>query len=119
VPGASSGHAVFVIDEASIVQVHDELQGRMAVHLDITTSDGTRTGYAEARVSRNQTFSNDRPNAMRATLDELVQQMMGDMNVEFEFQVRRSLRAYLQTTAPTASEPQQVQTEDLAPPPKP
>lgn len=112
----SSGRAVFVIDESSILAVRDRLEGRMTVHLDVTTSDGSRSGYAEARVSRSRTFENDGPNALRASLDALVTQMMTDMNVEFEFQVRRSLRAYLTTTTPVAPPPAPIQSEDLSAP---
>jgi hypothetical protein len=39
------------------------------------------------------------------------------MNVEFEFQVRRSLKEYLQDTATVAPPPAPLQTQDLAPPP--
>jgi uncharacterized protein (DUF2267 family) len=90
----------------------------MVVHLDVMTSDGAKTGYAEARVSRTSTFDNDGPNATRAALNTLVNQMMTDINVEFEFQVRRTLRDYLEKTAPAAPAPKPIQSEDLAPPPK-
>ncbi len=112
----SSGRAVFVVDEASIVQVRDRYEGRMVAHLDVTTSDGTRSGYAEARVQRSSGFTKDGPNATRAALNTLITQMMTDMNVELEFQVRRSLRAYLAVTTPASSPPAAIQTEDL---PKP
>jgi hypothetical protein len=42
--------------------------------------------------------------------------MMSDMNVEFEFQVRRSLKEYLQDTATAVPTPAPVQSQDLAPP---
>lgn len=112
----SSGRAVFVVDEASIVQMRDRYEGRMVAHLDVATSDGTRSGYAEARVQRSTAFIKDGPNATRAALNNLVTQMMVDMNVEFEFQVRRSLRSYLTTTTPAAPAPAAIQTEEL---PKP
>lgn len=112
----SSGRAVFVVDEASISQVRDRYEGRMVAHLDVSTSDGTRSGYAETRVQRSSAFSKDGPNATRAALNTLVTQMMVDMNVEFEFQVRRSLRSYLTTTTPAAPAPAAIQVEEL---PKP
>ncbi len=112
---ASSGRAVFVVDQASIVNDRDKLKGTFAVHLDVTTSDGNRTGYAEARVSRTADYENDGPNATRAALDGLVSDLMKDMNVEFEYQIRRSLRAYLSTgnAPPPVAKP--VQSEDLSP----
>ncbi len=113
----STGRAVFVIDEASVIQNGDQFEGRMTVHLDITTSDGSRSGYAEARVSRIRTSTNSGPNAVRAALGELVNQMMTDMNVEFEFQIRRSLRPYLME-APQAADPapSPIQSENLGAP---
>lgn len=113
----STGHAVFVIDEATIYQVRDKYEGKMTVHLDVTTSDGARSGYAEARVTRTRSITNDGPNATRAELNDLITQMMADMNVEFEFQVRRSLGSYLQSDAPAGVvPPPPIQTEDLTPP---
>lgn len=112
----SSGRAVFVVDEASIVQVRDRYEGRLIAHLDVSTSDGARSGYAEARVQRSSAFTRDGPNATRAALNNLVTQMMVDMNVEFEFQIRRSLRSYLATTTPAAAAPAAIQSEELAKP---
>ena len=37
IPGGTSGRAVFVIDDASIVQTHENYLGSFAVHLDVTT----------------------------------------------------------------------------------
>jgi hypothetical protein len=114
--GGPPGRAVFTIDDASIVQVRDKYEGRFVVHLDVMSSDGTRSGYAEARVSRSQTIERDTPNAQRAELAEMVDKMMSDMNVEFEFQVRRSLRSFLMGNGPVEPLPKPIQTEQLAPP---
>ena len=114
----SSGQAVFRVEEASIVPSKDKLAGSFAVQLEVATSDGSKTGYAEARVSRTIDYDNDAPNATRATLDKLVNQMMADMNVEFEYQVRKSLRAYMQVGGSAAPAPviaAPVQTETLSP----
>ena len=109
--GGSSGRAVFVIDEARIVRASSRLEGFMAVHLDVLTTDGTRAGFAEARVSRAATARGD----LRTALYDLTRQMLDDMNVEFEFQVRRSLREWLQdpTTAPA---PAPVEQQELRAP---
>jgi hypothetical protein len=112
----ASGQAVFVIDQASIIQVRDRYEGRLTAHLDVASADGTRSGYAEARIQRSNAITKDGPNATRAALNFLLTQMMSDMNVEFEFQVRRSLKAYLTTTTPTAPAPATIQTEDLTAP---
>jgi hypothetical protein len=117
IPGGSSGRALFVIDDASIQQSRDFYEATFAVHLDISTSDGVRSGYAEARVSRRRAINDDSPNGVRAELYELVKQMMADMNVEFEFRVNRALHDYLQTTAPAVPDAGPVERQELAPPP--
>ena len=112
---------MFVIDDASIVQLRESYQGNFAVHLDVLGPDGTRSGYAEARVARTHVINDDSPNGVRAELYDMVKQMMSDMNVEFEYQVQKSLRDDLQTTAPAAPGPAPVEQQDLtspaAPPP--
>jgi len=119
IAGGTSGRAVFVIDDASIVQSRDTYQGSFAVHLDVSTSDGTRSGYAEARVARTRSISDDGAGQVRADLYAMVRQMMTDMNVEFEYQVNRSLHDYLQTTAPAAPPPGPVEQQDLTSPANP
>jgi len=111
-PGGSLGRAVFVIDEALITRIPDGLEGTLAVHLDVLTSEGTRSGFAEARVSRRAVgIGRD----LRGALYDMTRQMMDDMNVEFEFQVRRSLRDWLQE-ATTAPPPPPVQQQELTTP---
>ena len=112
-PGGSSGRAVFVVDEAAITEGSGGLNGVMAVRLDVLTTEGTRAGFAEARVSRRRTGA--RGEDLRTALYELVREMMDDMNVEFEFQVRRGLRDWLQE-ASTAPAPAPVGREELATP---
>ena len=115
-PGGTTGRAVFVILDATIRRSGRSLDGAMAVRLDIVAADGTRAGYADARVERRQTGV---PERSRRAVYDLVRQMSDDMNVELEFQIRRSLRDWLQvpTTAPA---PAPVEQQDLAqPPPRP
>lgn len=116
VAAGTSGQASFVIDDASIVQSRDKYQGTFAVHLDISTSNGTHSGYAEARVLRTRNIDDDSPEGERAELYALIKQMMSDMNVELEYQIRRSLHDYLLTGAPAAPAPAPVQQQELAPP---
>lgn len=111
-PGGSLGRAVFVVDQALISRIPDGLEGALTVHLDVLTSEGSRAGFAEARVSRRAVgIGHD----LRAALYDITRQMMDDMNVEFEYQVRRSLRDWLQepTTAPP---PPPVEQLPLSPP---
>ena len=116
--GGSGGRAVFVIDQADVRRGTGGLDGRMAVHLDIYAGGEQRVGFAEAQVVRRR-VSTDMGEDSRAVLYEFVTQMTADMNVEFEFQVRRSLKEYLQDTATAAPLPPPVQAEALAPPVRP
>lgn len=118
VPAGGTGAATVTIDDASLIRQTDRFEAIFAVHLDIHNADGTRTGYAEARVVRTHTISDYSPPAVRQALYDLVKATMGDMNVEFEFQIRRSLKDWLQPSAPVAPQPPPVDQQPLAPPPK-
>ena len=116
VAAGSAGRAVFVIDTAALRRVSGGIEGTLAVHLDVFAGQGgDRSGYAEARVARRRT-SNDTNEDSRAVLYDFTKQMLDDMNVEFEFQVKRSLKDWLQAAAGTAPPPPAVQTESLPPP---
>lgn len=119
IPVGASGHALFVIDDASLIQRPGQYEGLLQVHLDVSTSDGAKSGYAKASVSATRTYSNPSAEAAHVALHELVKKMMADMNVELEFQVRKTLRDYLQAGPEKAAPAQPVQSQDLAPPPKP
>jgi hypothetical protein len=114
--GGGSGRAVFTIVDASLLRGRGRIDGSLAVRLTATSGDGARSGYAEARVVRTLTLPDDDPATLRDALYKLVKQAMDDMNVEFEFQVRRSMRDWLQTTSDNAPPPPPVQSQDLPPP---
>ncbi len=105
----SSGQAVFVILDASLIRKGDTITGSMAVELDIYTSANTRAGFAEARVSRTRSGDLD---DLPAALYDMTKQMMDSMNVEFEFQLRRSLRDWLQPVGAAVPVPVQQQPLD-------
>jgi hypothetical protein len=93
------GSAQFVIDQASIVRgAGGALYGQMAVHLDILTAAGARAGYAEARVSR-QHLPGSEPENPQTLLYTITRQMAEAMNVELEYQMRRSMTDILVTTS--------------------
>ena len=108
--GGSGGRAVFTITDARIVRGGSALNGTMGVRLDIFPAEGQRSASAEARVSR-QTTGIDR-DRLRPALYDMTRAMLDDMNVEFEFQLRRSLKDWLQDTAP-APPPPRVEQQDL------
>jgi hypothetical protein len=119
VAAGSAGRAAFVIDQASLRRTPGGIEGTMAIHLDVFAGPGSeRAGYAEARVARRRTSTNTNEDP-RAVLYDFTVQMMNDMNVEFEFQVKRSLRDWLQgTAAGAAPPPEPVQAQDLSAPAK-
>ena len=108
----SSGRAVFVIQEASLIRQRNMLLGSFAVQLDVYTSADTRAGFAEARVSRTYTGDLD---DLTAKLYDITTEMMDTMNIEFEFQLRRSLRTWL---LPEGAVQPPVQQEPLVAPPR-
>lgn len=109
--GGATGRAVFVIDTAQVDQSSRGLTGLMAVRLDILTAEGVRAGFAEVRVSRSATTDGD----LRGALYDLTRQMMDDMNVELEFEIRRSLRDWLQDPS-AAPPPAPVEQQELPAP---
>ena len=118
IPGGGDGQATVTIDDASLTRVGDRFEASFAVHMDIHNGDGTRSGYAEAKVARTRTIGNYSPEAVRQALYDLEKAAMGDMNVEFEYQIRHSLGDWLQTTAPAAPPPPPVEQQNLGTPEK-
>lgn len=106
---ATAGAANFVVDQASIVrQPNGTLSGVLSVHLDITTPTGASAGYAAAEVERQHIPGSD-PENLQNNLYDLTKQMMDAMNVEFEFQLRKTLSSWLVTgnavPAPVVAQP--------------
>lgn len=113
-PGGAAGTAKVTIEDASIVRTDDQLEGSLAVRLDVANGDGTQTGFADARIARSRTMAGE---DSRVVAGKLERQMMADMNVEFEYQVRKSLKDWLQVTAPEVPPAAAIQSQDLPPPP--
>lgn len=114
--GGATGRAAFVVDQASVTQSGESLSGVMAVHLDVLRPDGGRSAFAEARVTRQASLP--RRTELPGALYDMTRAMMDDMNVELEFQARRSLRDWLQS-AETAPAPAPVQQQNLSAPGQP
>ncbi|GEB36892.1 hypothetical protein GLI01_09270 [Gluconacetobacter liquefaciens] len=117
----TTGGAVFTIDRASILhQPGGTLEGQMDVHLDVSSPNGQHAGYAEAHVRRTfgSTASDSDGNAdSPANLYAITSQMMKDMNVELEFQIRHHLTDWLVDTAGTS--PSAIQQQQLGVPGSP
>ena len=101
--------AIFVIEDASLTRQKDTVVGNFAVQLDIYNTPTTRAGYAQASVS--STYTGDLDD-LPSRLYGMTKDMMDRMNVEFEYQVRRSLGSWLLTAgAPQAPVEQQPLTQ--------
>lgn len=117
VPAGAAGRAVFTVQQASITDTDGLLHGLFRVRVDIFTSDGQRAAFADAAVARTGTAPDrDDNEAMRAALYGFTRQMMSDMNVELEYQLRRSIGDWLKTGAALAPPPIPVQQQPLAAP---
>ena len=110
------GRASFVIDDASIIRSPRQYEGSLAVRLDVADDSGTSLGHAGARVTRTRDVTGEDPEQVRADLYALVRDMMRDMNVEFEYQVRRAMKNMLEATNPEVPPAGPVQSEDLGAP---
>jgi hypothetical protein len=100
-----AGRAVFVILDAALIRLKDTINANFAVELNIYTGPNERAGYADASVT--STYTGDLDD-LPGQLYDITKSLMDRMNVEFEFQVRRSLRSWLLPGgAPTAPVQQQ------------
>lgn len=88
----------------------------MACRIEVMSADGGRLGFAEAEARRSQTVAEGASATARSrAAEEVVRLAMESLNVEFEFQTRRALRAWLvEGSQPLTPAP--VEREDLARP---
>lgn len=105
----SSGRAVFAIDDASLLRQGDLITGTMSVELTILGPSGARQGFARATVIRQLVGARGN---ISAALYRFTREMMDQMNIEFEYQVRHALGAWL---LPEGNVPAPVRAEPLAP----
>ena len=81
--------------------------------LELRSAEGELRGFAEAEVRRDLTQPAADEAARARNADAIVRQAMADLNVEFEFQVRRNLRATLMDTERAAPTREPVEQETL------
>jgi hypothetical protein len=109
--------AVFAILDATLTREGDVVLGSLAVSLTILNGSGTQIGFAEARVQSRHT---GQLNHLRTVLYDLTKSMMIDMNIEFEYQIRRNLRNWLtNTVAPESPVEQAPLGQSPSQPPQP
>jgi hypothetical protein len=107
-PAGLTGSGEFVVDQASIIRgPGGVLNGLLAVHLSLFSAAGAQTGFAEARVT-SQHVPGSEPENLQGQLYDMTKKIMDDMNVELEFQIRRSLRQWLVTGETTPAPVMQV-----------
>jgi hypothetical protein len=109
----TSNKAVFAILDGSLTRDGDVVIGSMTVALTILDDNGTQLGYAEARVQSRHTGET---NHIRPVLYDMTKSMMSDMNIEFEFQIRRNLKDLLTTGAAPGAPVEQAPLDQ--PPPR-
>lgn len=96
-----------------VAEPGERLTCRLNARLEVLSGAGQRVGFVEAEARRSHTLgSGSSQEARRRAAEELVRQAMEELNVEFEFQVRRALRPWLvEAVAPAV--PGAVEREDL------
>lgn len=93
----TAGRAVFAVTAAGLQRGQGRLACLLACRLEILAETGERLGFVEAQAQRVLTGAEAaRPRAA----DALLRRTMDDLNVEFEYQIRRNLRDWLVATAP-------------------
>lgn len=108
-----SGRAVFVIEDASIVRGQHDYEASLAVRLDIADDADNLLGQAPARVVLVRPVGGESERAMRDDLYVLVRDLMAEMNVEFEYHIRHSLRGILHQATEVAPESRPLDTSPL------
>lgn len=93
----STGLAVFAVTQAQLVEGRESLSCLLGCRLEIRSALGSRLGFVEAQSRR----AVNGPEAERPRAPEaLLRRTMDDLNVEFEFQVRRNLRDWISAVVP-------------------
>lgn len=124
VPVGTTGRARFMVDSATLIrevasagglfaQQTERLTCMIHVRVEILGNDGRRVGFTEAEVRRSATVADESPASRARAADQIVRQAMDDLNVEFEFQIRRNLRDWVMTGEPGAVSTAPIQQENL------
>ncbi len=109
----TANKAIFAILDASLIRENDTIAGSFAVSLTILDDSGAQNGFAEARV---QSRHSGQIRDLRPVLYDMTKSMMSDMNIEFEYQIRRNLKAWLTNAAAPDTPVEQAPLEQ--PPPQ-
>jgi hypothetical protein len=127
----TSGRAVALLQAAEIIEtrvqtrgalftaeIDRRLDGRMKLRVDLIDAEGQPAGFTEAEVRRSQTVLDNVDAAGLARMTQaMAKQLVDALNVELEFQARRTLGQALVTGPRATTQP--VQQEDLTTTPAP
>jgi len=83
----------------------ERLSCTMRCRLELRAEDGSPAGFAEAEVRRAAVRPAGSQAERARAAEELVRAAGADLNVEFEYQIRRNLRAALAPAAPSPAAP--------------
>ncbi|MCI0754481.1 hypothetical protein [Teichococcus vastitatis] len=122
----TTGRARFMVDNATLTrelaqpgglfsQRTERLTVVVRVRVEVLDNEGRRVGFAEAEARRTATTIDEGEAGRARAADTIVRQAMDDLNVEFEFQLRRNLRDWLMLGDPTAPLPAPLEQESLRP----
>ncbi|MFT9365852.1 MAG: hypothetical protein ABF572_09935 [Gluconobacter sp.] len=101
VASGTSGKADFIIKQAYLNRAgNNAVEGAMDVQLNVADANNQHTGFVHARITR-KLDAVDRDPTSRKELYTLTNQMMQDMNVELEFQIRKKLLSWMTDAAGT------------------
>jgi hypothetical protein len=126
-PVGTTGRARFVVESATLArepasagglfsQRTERLNCAVRVRVEVLAGDGRRVGFAEAESRRSATVVDEGMPSRARAADLIVRQTIDDLNVEFEFQLRRNLRDWIMSGEPSAPLPGPVQQETLTRP---
>lgn len=126
-PSGAPGTGTVTVQVASITEAGNTLNGNMVVDLNLASTDGRATGFAEASVSASQQAPDPDadPNTVRAALYQMTKTLMTQMNVQLPYQIMHNLPNWVSWSNPQAGgggaavtgEAGSIQAAPLAAPP--
>lgn len=92
----------------------ESLSCHLVCRLEVLSPEGRRVAFVEAEARRNRTLPDGAsPTARSRAADDVVREAMEQLNVEFEFQIRRTLRGWLSEGNTPVGATAPVEREDL------
>ena len=93
----------------------ERITARLVARLEVTADEGRRVGFVEAEARNQRTLpSGTSEAARRGAAAEVVRLAMDQLNVEFEFHIRRALRDWLLEGPNPATAPVPLEREELS-----